>query len=150
MAIADVLLQVETARGFVERTGMQGRQYWVGEVVSHAVAQLLFDKHESRKAKEIEATFRRLGERLGGSRAHPASQYRPLPVEGEQGLDRWLWFQSQFYDGARLLTRKKGPKIVKRLLKWAEESGGLLSGTQLLEHFPELGGWHETAFAEGD
>jgi hypothetical protein len=140
MAIADVLLQVETMRSFVERMGLQGRQYWVGEVVSHALAQLLFVEHESRS----------LGERLGGPGAHDADEYRPLPLEGEGGLERWLWFQSQFFDGGQLLSRKDGMKTVKRLLKAAKESGGLLTESQLLAQQPKLAGWLETAFAEGD
>lgn len=147
MAVADVLLQVDVARGFVERTGMRGRQLWLGEVASHAVAQVVFDKHEARKAEEIAATYHRLGDRLGGARAHAVSEYRPLPVEGREGTERWLWFQAQFFDGARVLTRKHGVKAIKRLLKMTEENGGLLSEAQVLGRYPELAAWLQSAFA---
>lgn len=142
LAIADVLLQVEAARGFVQRAGLLGERAWIGEVAAHTAALALFDKHERSRRPEIDALFRRLAETLGRDGAFPLDSFSPTPEPRDEAeLRRWLWYQATFFEAADVLVTRYGRKAVPRLLKLAGD-GGVLREAELLAQVPELGAWH--------
>ncbi len=147
LAIADVLMQVEAARGFVQRVGLLGRSAWAGEVAAHLAALVIFGEHEPGRLPDIGSFYARLYESQGGGSANALSAYSPLLSQGDaEEMRTWLWFQGAFYEGARRIYAKSGKKSVKALLKLSRESGGVLSEEKLVEKYPELSGWLQGAF----
>ena len=148
MALADVSLQVELARGFVQRARLLGREAWIGEVSAHVAALTVFDLLERDRVPEINATYRDLGVRLGGEAAYALQSFLPaFMARDDDTLDQWLWFQSQFQRAAVMIHDKDGKKSVKKLVQLSEQGRGQILAPDLLERYPDLQSWLLTTFA---
>lgn len=140
LALADVLLQVETARGFVQRAGLLGARSWVGEVAAHAVALVIFQLHEPERLDEIGRLYGRLAAGLGGDGANPAGSFSPMLQQGgPHEVERWLWFQGVYHEAARRILARDGRKSVKRLQAMSRKSAALLPASAVLERYPGVG-----------
>lgn len=147
LAIADVLLQLETARGFVQRAGLLGDRAWIGEVVAQTASLSLFLINEHERVTEIEAFFARLRERLGGAGAYPESAYTPaLATGGRQEMERWLWYQATFFEAARRLVARHGKKAIPKLRRLAKKAPPLREAV-LMAEYDELRAWRAESFA---
>ncbi|HUP23267.1 MAG TPA: hypothetical protein VNB06_10055 [Thermoanaerobaculia bacterium] len=142
LAIADVLLQIEAARGFVQRAGLLGERAWIGEVAAHVAALSLFDRHERSRLPEIVALFRRMEEATEGHGPFSLESFSPTPGPADEAeLRRWLWYQARFFGAARLLIDKHGRKTVARLQKLSGPRG-VLGESELLAEYDQLREWH--------
>ena len=143
LAIADVLLQIEAARGFVQRAGLLGDRAWIGEVVAHTAALALFLRNERSRVPEIVGFFQRLRETTGRDGAFPLAAFTPTTrVHDDAELRRWLWYQATFFEAADALVGRHGFRAMARLQKVAEERRALREA-DLLAEFPELRAWHD-------
>ena len=148
LALADVLLQVEASRGFVQRAHLLGREAWIGEVVAHVSAVTIFFMYERPELPEITTAFAAMGETLGGESAFGGSDFAPgLAAQGGEELRKWLWFQAQFHRGALIIFEKDGKKAIKKLRRLSDKSGGLVPLPALLERYPDLRPWLDSSFA---
>ncbi len=146
LALGDVLLQVETARGFVQRAGLLGSEVWIGELAAHVSALVIFRLHEPTRLGEIGATFDRLADRLGGGGTPALRGFRPnLVQEGTEQIEAWLWFQARFHQGARILVERDGKNTVAKLQKLSRRAGGTLREEDLRERYPDLRAWLESS-----
>lgn len=146
LAIADILLQVEASRSFARRGGLVGTEPWIAEVAAHVAAQTVFLEHERERVAEIDQLFHRFGALLdeegNDSGGLPLAGYSPLlPLAGDRGLDRWLWYQSRFHRGALIVLERHGRGAIKKLLRMSERTGGGLRQDQLLARYPALAAW---------
>jgi hypothetical protein len=148
LAIADVLLQVEAARGFVQRAGLLGDRAWIGDVVAHVAAVSIFQKHERSRLPEIAALFRRLRETTARGGGYSLDSFSPGPgPRDESELRRWLWYQAAFFEAAHSLVERHGRKAVPRLQKLAGDRR-ILREAELLAEFEELSAWRQRLAAE--
>jgi hypothetical protein len=143
LAIADVLLQIEAARGFVQRAGLLGDRAWIGEVASHTAALALFQRNERSRVPEIAGFFDRLRETTGREGAFSLAGYSPSSgFRDDAELRRWLWYQATFFEAALALVERHGHRAIPRLQKLAGERR-VLREAELLAEFPELRPWHQ-------
>jgi hypothetical protein len=150
LVIADVLLQVEACRVFVRRSRLVGTEPWIGEVMAHVAAATVFMEHERNRMAEIDELFDRLGIRQAAVGALPMSGYSPLlPTAGEEGLDRWFWYQSRFHRGAQIIVERDGKQAMGRILKMSQKNRGGLRAEELLARYPGLGGWRDEFSSPG-
>jgi hypothetical protein len=59
-----------------------------------------------------------------------------------------LWFEAQYYEGARLLAEAEGKGAPKKVFKPAKKGDGRISGRELLAEYPVLRGWLANSFAK--
>jgi hypothetical protein len=141
LAIADVLLQLESARTLVERGDLRPARPWIAELAAHAAALGVVAALEPDRLSEITATLTRVAERLGGPGAYSLEEYSPQLLGGDESQIRhWLWAQGAFTEGAAILVARDGKGTLPRLRKLARSSGGL-SATALADRYPELEAW---------
>lgn len=147
LALADVLLQVETARGMTQRSGLLGDEAWIGELSAHVAALVMFRLFEPNRLPEIADTFDLLDVRLQDlRRARPAAFHPALNLGSPEQLESWLWFQAKFHQGARILLDKDGKGAVSKLKKMSKKAGGALRRADLERRYPELGEWLSRGF----
>ena len=147
MALSDVFLQIETARGFVQRAGLLGSEAWIGELAAHTAALVVFKTHEKDRLPEIAATFERLGTRLAGSRALWSDFQPTLNLGTRAEVEKWLWFQARFHEGARIVLFKDGKGAVGKLQKMSKKGSGVLGRDELERRYPALRDWLASSFA---
>ncbi|HVS62879.1 MAG TPA: hypothetical protein VMT85_05145 [Thermoanaerobaculia bacterium] len=143
LAIADQLLQIESGRALVERSGLRPDRAWIAELAAHTAALSLVAALEEQRLPEIEATLARIAERLGGAGAYSLDAYSPLLLLGDEGaIKHWLWAQGAFSEGAAIIVAQDGKRAVPRMLKLAQAKDARgLSLAALVERYPELEAW---------
>ncbi|MEM9409186.1 MAG: hypothetical protein AAGA81_24355 [Acidobacteriota bacterium] len=141
LSLGDVLLQSEAARGFTQRAGLLGDQAWIGDLMAHVAANVVFSTHETQRMPEIGDMYARMEQRLGRSGGQ-LGDYSPLLALGsEEDVRRWLWFQAKLHNGARIMVEKDGRKAVKRLMQLSRKQGGELRAALLFDRYPGLRDW---------
>jgi hypothetical protein len=143
LALADVLLQVESGRALVERSALRPERTWIAELAAHTAALSLVAALEPHRLAEISATLSRITERLGGAGAYSMDGFSPALLLGDEGsIKHFLWAQGAFSEGAAILLERDGKQTMARLLKLAQAKGARgLSTAALLERYPELAAW---------
>ncbi len=140
LSLGDVLLQSEAARGFIQRAGLLSQQAWVGDLMAHVAAAVVFHTHESQRLPEIDSMYARMQSRLQRS-GRRLADYSPLLALGtEEQMRQWLWFQAQLHAGANIVLAKDGRKAMKRLLQLVKKNGELRPEL-LFDRYPELRDW---------
>lgn len=140
LALADLLTEVEAARILLALGEVRGETPWVHQLLAHLLARTAFERYEGPRLGEIAGVFHDLG----------TGVVAPLSLDSyTQGLDleTYLWFESRFHDGARVVMEGSGKNEAKRLLKLARKNRGILTEAALLEECPEVGAWLESSFA---
>lgn len=147
LALADVMMQLETARGFVVASGLKGRDGWIQEVVSHLAALIAFQQTEPHRMKDLHDVFVRLRDRMGGPKRYDAQHFSQALQRGqEEEVKAWLWYQGVFYSGAEVILAKDGKRSIQRLLKMRQPPGRSLNSAALMKRYPKLRGWHAQWF----
>lgn len=144
LAIADLLLQIESGRAMVERSELRPDRIWIAELAAHAAALSLVVALEEHRLAEINATLSRVTERLGGPGAYSLESYSPALLFGdEDSIKHWLWAQGAFNQAAAIIVARDRKQTVPRLLKLAtaRQARGL-SWAALVERYPALEAWH--------
>lgn len=150
LAIADVLLQVESSRALIERSQLRPARPWIAELAAHAAALSLFASLEEPRVPQISATLARIVERLGGPGAYSLEGFSPLLLLGdESSIKHWLWAQGAFSEGAAIIVAHDGKRTVPKLLDLAHGKGvrgkdarGLSLGL-LLQRYEGLSAWRD-------
>ena len=148
LALADLVLQVECGRLYVEGGGaggpggLGGETPWVTGLAAHVVALAAMLRHEPARLPRSAEFWGQLagdpGARPHGALAAAAAAADDLPVR------EWLAHQAQLHAGARVIVERDGAKSVKRLLA-LKRSQGRLTAAALLGRYPELGPWLRAA-----
>ncbi len=139
----DLLGLFEGARILLEQAGYRGSETWIGEVAAHTVAATVIDRTPGGGIAGAARLYRGLARARGGE---------PLPLAAYRSglaLEDWLWFQSRFFDGARLMVEADGRGAAKAIVKMARNNGGRVSGNALLGRYPFLDAWLRESFAPG-
>lgn len=142
LALSDLLMEVEAARVLLSVGAVRGEVAWLHQVLAHLLARTAFERYEETRMPEINAFFDSLGVGVQGS----------LPLDRyAQGLDleTFLWFESCFQDGARVVMESAKGNQAKALVKRARKSGGVLTETVFFERYPEMRAWLAKTFAAG-
>jgi hypothetical protein len=129
LSLSDVVLQVESARLFVESEKLGGDAPWIADLAAHAVALQAFGSHEAGRLEEIAGVWAHLGGVQPGLAACNASA-------------DWatnLACDARFASGARILFAEDRMKTVRRLQKLARKRG--LSEASLVAEYPPLAAW---------
>jgi hypothetical protein len=140
LALADLVLQVECGRLFVEGGGfgpVEPAAGWVNGLAAHVVALAALLRHEPARLAQVSAVWAL----LGAGRAPPPALGAPgdeLPV------DRWLAGEATLHAGARIVVARDRAKSVKRL-QALRRAQGRLTAAALLGRYPELGPWLRAA-----
>jgi len=130
LSLADLVLQVESARIFVEGERLGGDAPWIGELVAHAVAHQAFASHEAGRLDEIAEVWTRLGGGNPDLATCAASVGDPATT---------LACDARFAAGASILFAEDRMKTVRRLQKLAKKRG--LSEATLVKEYPRLADW---------
>ena len=85
--------------------------------------------------------FGDLAKKGGGVGAYPLSAASSPP-----SLAARLWFESQLFNGAALLSSASCKHPAKAIFKQARKNGGLIQAADLLAECPELGTWLRSSF----
>lgn len=142
LALADVFMQIEAARAFVQRQellGVQARDAWIGEVAAHVAALTVFQRLEPTKVPELESLFSRL-EALGSATSVESFQPRTSVATLAEARE-WLAFQGRFFRAANGIVRREGKNAVKKLQAAKRKAGGQLRRDVLLKRHPWLEDW---------
>lgn len=144
LSLGDVLLQSEAARGFIQRASLLGNEPWIGDLIAHVAATVVFEDHEGPRMPDIDSMFDRMGQRLSRS-GSKLGDYTPLLAFGsEEEVRRWLWFQARLHQGAKVILEKDGRKSVRKLVQISRKDGGELRADQLFDRYPELKAWAQS------
>lgn len=141
MALADILVQLETAEILVDEVGLAGDQHWVRSLATHVASLDFYRRHDPARVGDLDAMYLLLS-RQRGAKAMSVRDYGP-----DVGLRDWLWFQAQFHAGARTILDKTGKGALKKLKKLRNKDGGVLRGDRLLKEFKGLEAWFRESFA---
>ena len=141
--LGDLVAQVAVARGLLETSGFYGDEPWVDGLLAQLVALSTSQTHEKLQMPQIARFWLSLSQQGGGPGAYPLSAQRQATTPAEK-----LWFEAQFYEGARLLAEAEGKGAAKKVFKPAKKGGGRISGRDLLAQYPVLGDWLATSFAK--
>lgn len=141
--LSDLVAQVGVARGLLESSGFYGDEPWVDGLLAHLVALTTSQTHEKIQVPQIARFWLALSQQGGGPGAHPLSAQRQATTPTEK-----LWFEAQFYEGARLLAEAEGKGAPKKVFKPAKKGDGRISGRELLAEYPVLRGWLANSFAK--
>ncbi len=148
LAIADVLTQIEAARGFAVAAGLQGTDGWVQEVAACVAALVVFRQSEPQREPEIHDLFVRLRERMGGPGSNPAFGFTQLLQQGSEAeIKSWLWYQAVFFEAAELIVAKDGRKSISRLNHIERDGRGRLQTAALVKRYPGLTEWQNRWFS---
>jgi hypothetical protein len=131
LQLADVVLQTETARIFVEEENLRGEAPWIAELMAHAVALQAFASHEEVRLLEIQEVYDHLA-----AAGLPSLATCPSASKVDATA---LACGAKFHAGARVLLAKSGLKTVRVLTKLAKRQG--LSQATLLKEYPTLAEW---------
>ncbi|MGB3562852.1 MAG: hypothetical protein WBH85_11355 [Thermoanaerobaculia bacterium] len=140
--LGDLVAQVGVARGLLETSGFYGDEPWVDGLLAQLLALSTSQAHEKLQMPQIARFWLALSQQGGGPGKHPLSAQRQATTPAEK-----LWFDAQFYEGARLLAEAEGKDAPKKVLKPAKKGDGRISGRDLLARYPVLGDWLATSFA---
>ncbi len=147
LALADVLMQVEAARGFAVGAKLQGNDDWIQEVVAHVAALIAFRQTEPLRAAELNDLFTRLRDRMGGQHRFDAEHFSQSLLQGDESQVRaWLWYQGVFFAAAEAIVEKDGKRAIARMLKLRKAHGRMLGSAALLKRYPELRAWRSRWF----
>jgi len=141
LAIADLIGSIDAARILLQAAGIRGDQPWVEGVISQVVVLSNVQNHHAARLPDVRMVFGNLAQRAGGPGAYPltaAPSPPSLPVR--------LWYESQFFTGAALLSSPVCKHPAKAIFKQARKNAGLIRAADLMAECPELGTWLESSF----
>lgn len=141
LAVADLIGAIDAARILLRATGIKGDKHWVDGVLSQVVVLSHIQSHHADRLPDVRMVLGDLASRGGGAGSHPLSLAIASPP-----LATRLWFESQFFAGAALLSSPSCKYPAKAIFKQARKSGGLIQAADLLAECPELGAWLSSSF----
>jgi hypothetical protein len=130
LSLSDVILQVESARSFVEGEHLSGDAPWIGDLVAHAVALQAFTSHEAARLDEIAGVWAH----LAGNQPDLATCAAATANGSTQ-----LACEARFAAGARILLADDQMKTVRRLQKLSRKRA--LTEASLVKEHPQLADW---------
>lgn len=140
LVAADVATQLLMAETMVDDIRLSGDLPWVRGLLSQVIAVGLVKRFEENRLRELDA-FYDLLTRQHGEKAFSARDYGP-----DLSLPDWLWFQAQFYEGAKLLIDKEGEDAIKKMIK-LNKKHGTVPGAMVLQRYKRLGEWFHSSFS---
>ncbi len=142
MLTADVIGQLLVSQMLVDELDLTGDERWVRGVASHVVSSGLVGRIEPGRSSALDIFFATFAQR------HPLGTLSTRDDLDDLGLEDWLWFQAQYYFGARtLLVKESGKDAVKRLRKMRKKNGGTLRADALLGRYEGLRTWYRETFS---
>lgn len=141
LAVADLIGAIDSAKILLRASGIRGDQPWVDGLVTHVVVLSFLSSHHTARLPDVRMLFADLSNRGGGPGAFPVAAAGTPTTLPER-----LWFESQFFSGAALLSSSTCKYPAKSLFKQARKNGGLVQSADLLAKCPELGSWLKANF----
>jgi hypothetical protein len=134
---ADLLGLFEASRMLLEAADFRGEERWITDVVAQTLAATVAPAIDG--GSQAGAMYRRLGE----------LEEDPLSLADYRSgisLERWLWFQAQFFNAASLIL-SEDRKASRELLKLARKNERRISRADLISTYPALDAWFTGSFA---
>jgi hypothetical protein len=141
LAMADLVGAIDAARILLRAGGIRGDEPWVDRVVAQVVVLSHLQSHHAARLPDVRMVLEDLAARGGGSAAWPLSV-----ASSPRDLAARLWFESQFFDAAVLLTGPGCKVSPKAIFKQARKDGGRILAADLLGKCPELSSWMARSF----
>jgi len=141
LAVADLIAAIDGARILLRASGIRGDQPWVDGLISQVVVLSNIQNHHATRLPDVRMVFGDLSSRGGGPGAYPLNMALSPP-----SLPARLWFESQFFTGAALLSSSSCKYPAKAVFKQARKNGGLIQSADLMARCPELGTWLKSSF----
>lgn len=142
LAAADLLFQVDAARDLARQAGLRGEEPWIGALLAHVAARVVFERHEPGRMPEVAALYDAVAERLGGLASRRLADYREgLMFEAD------LWYQAQLLRGADVVWVEEGARGSSRFLYRLIEKDVPLAAAELDRRYPGLAAWRAESFA---
>ena len=141
LAVADLIGAIDAARILLRASGIKGDEPWVDGLLSHVVVFSNIESHHGARLPDVRMVFEDLAKQGGGAGAHPLTGAR-LPVS----LSVRLWYESQFFTGAALLSSPECKYPAKAIFRRARKNGGMVQATELMAECPGLGTWLAASF----
>jgi len=140
LAVADTFVQLLAGEIFVDDMGLGGDARWVRGLAAQLAALTVAQRLGTDRVEDLDALYRLISQR------RPEKAFSARDLEGDLSLDEWLWFQSQLWNGARVLFAKEGKDAMKVLIKLRKKDGAVRAETLLRKHKP-LEEWFRSSFA---
>lgn len=141
LAVADLIGAIDSSRILLRASGIHGDQPWVDGLVTHVVVLSFLSSHHAARLPDVRMLFADLSTRAGGPGAFPVES-----AGNPSSLPERLWFESQFFTGAGLLSSSTCKYPAKALFKQVRKNGGLVQAADLMAECPELGSWLKANF----
>lgn len=141
--LGDLVAQVRVAGGLLETSGYYGDEPWVDGLLAHLVSLSASRIYEEIQMPQIARFWLALSQQGGGPGARALSGRPQADAPAEE-----LWYEAQFYEGARIVLEAEGKAAPKKALKLAKKGDGRISGAELLGKYPTLGRWLATSFGQ--
>ena len=143
LVASELISEVAVARVRLSQSGFTGGAPWIEPLAAHLAVVSSWSKSKDPRMRSVSAIYYRISESGGGRGARSLYDYVPgLPPEA------WLWYQAQFFEGAKQLVRRRGWPVIKAVIKRGNKKGGALGPDELLARYSELSAWQREAFSD--
>ncbi|MEM1177687.1 MAG: hypothetical protein AAGM22_05050 [Acidobacteriota bacterium] len=139
--MADVVALALAGEIYADISRLAGDEFWFRGLVSHLVALDYMRKAEPEFKLELDVLYRQI-RRERPARSLAASDYRP-----DISMRDWMWFQSQFHEGALAVFEEEGRGVRRRLEKIRKRNGGVVTSAAALGRWDSLRAWYDDAFS---
>ncbi|MEJ2084242.1 MAG: hypothetical protein P8Y44_01015 [Acidobacteriota bacterium] len=142
LLVSDIIALPEVARVQLRAAGFRADERWVEGVASHIVALAAAVALKDPRVPEMRMIYAGLEAAGGGPKAHPLSELQALKTGQSK-----MWFESQFFAAASIVTAANGKQSAKKMLRSASKRGNQITASDLISNFPELNGWLTSSFS---
>ena len=136
--LASVLARIQ-----LKAAGFRSESRWVEGVAGQILALSGVLTNKDPRLPEMRLIYASLEEAEGGS-----GSYSLEALAAAGSLQRDMWFEAQYFNGASIAAQAEGKQSAKKMLRQAQKSGNLLRSADLISTFPGLAEWKRTSFAQ--
>lgn len=141
--VADLVAMPRIARIQLKAAGFRSESRWVEGVAGQILALSGVLTNKDPRLPEMRLIYASLEAAQGG----PGS-YSLEALAAAGSLQRDMWFEAQYFNGASIATQAEGKQSAKKMLRQAQKSGKLLRSADLISIFPGLAEWKRTSFSQ--
>lgn len=142
MLLSDMLTQRAAGELLVDGLNIEVEQPWMRELAIHIATLAIVIKIEPGRIAVLDDLYGVLASRIKGRSRSVRDFTRDAPLE------QWLWFEAQFYAGARTILNQIDPKdAVQALRGMAKKSNGTLTFEMMIRRYDGMRDWLDERFS---